>query len=103
MHRDLNLGRIIIYITYFLIGLAEVLLILRFILEFLGANGAAPFAMWVYDSTDILLLPFRGLFPIERLTKTFVIDFSTLFAVLVYGFLSYIVEGVINYTDRRRA
>ncbi|HRJ05998.1 MAG TPA: YggT family protein [Candidatus Saccharibacteria bacterium] len=69
----------------FFIGLAEVFLGLRVLLRLFNANSNIGFVQWVYDSSDVLLDPFRGIFTAREIAPGNVVDFSALFAMLVYG------------------
>lgn len=59
---------------------------LRFILKMFGANTGNDFVNWVYESSAEILGPFRNIFPSANLDG-FVIEFSTIFALLVYSIL----------------
>ncbi|OGK18367.1 hypothetical protein A3G67_03690 [Candidatus Roizmanbacteria bacterium RIFCSPLOWO2_12_FULL_40_12] len=74
---------------------------LRVILKLFGANAAAPFANWVYETSAPLLIPFQGLFPTPRLTGGFVIEFSALFALLVYAFISYALTELVSFVNHQ--
>jgi uncharacterized protein YggT (Ycf19 family) len=67
------------------VGVAEVLLALRVLLRLFGANPDVDFVQWVYTSSGVLLDPFRGIFEAKAVAANSVIDFSALFAMLVYG------------------
>lgn len=71
----------------FFVGVAELFLGLRVLLRLFGANPQAAFVQWVYDSSGMLLDPFRGIFPAKTLAANSVVDFSALFAMLVYGLI----------------
>jgi uncharacterized protein YggT (Ycf19 family) len=86
-------------------NLVEGLLLLRMTLKLFGARTVAPFVSWVYQTTDPLLTPFAGMFPTPSLTGGFVIEFSSLFALMVYAFIGYAsVEliGTLAYRGQRR-
>lgn len=88
-----------------IIGAIEFFLGLRFLLRLLGANAEAPFVSWIYEMSAPLLAPFEGIFPSARV-EGLVFDFTTLFALLVYVFIGYLIlEAVayISYAARRRA
>ena len=61
-----------------------VVLSLRFFLMLAGANTVAPFVVWVYELTDNLMTPFRGIFPTPSLGGRSVIDIPALTALAVY-------------------
>lgn len=81
-------------------GVVQFFLALRFILKFFGANPAAPFARWAYATSEPLLQPFRGIFLSPVLEGQFVIEFSTLFALLVYSVIAYFLLELLSYIYR---
>lgn len=81
-------------------SLVGVLLMFRFVLKFFGANPSTPFVDFIYQNTQPLLAPFLYAFPTPSISGRFVIEFTTLFALFVYAFISYIIEEVLNIFDR---
>jgi uncharacterized protein YggT (Ycf19 family) len=77
--------------------LVEALLGLRVILKFFGANPATPFVNWVYETSEPLLTPFSGMFPAPVIEGRFVLEFSTLFALIIYGLIAYLLIALIEY------
>ncbi|MBI2465173.1 YggT family protein [Candidatus Shapirobacteria bacterium] len=75
-----------------ILGIVEFLLGLRIILKLFGASSAAPFVTWVYETTQPLLVPFIGAFPSPRIEGGFIIEFSSLFALIVFAFIGYLVD-----------
>src|SRR5260370_14806023 len=84
--RRANIRRRIRTITYFVLGVLEVILLLRLLLRLLGANEVSGFVMFLYNLSHIFVPPFNGLFTPHPLAPT-VFQSSTLFALLVYHFL----------------
>ena len=86
MTKDTTLYRstqIIWYIFYIL----EALLLFRFVLKLLGANGAAGFTQMIYAITALPLAPFRFVFGTNSVGSS-IFDWSTLLAMLVYYFVA---------------
>lgn len=83
----------------FLFGLIEGLLGLRVILKLFGANASAPFVNWVYEISKPLLAPFKGAFPAPALQGGFTIEFTALFAMLVYGLIGYLLLELVGQTN----
>lgn len=77
----------------FVIGLAEVILLLRIVLRLFAANPNAVFVHWVYAMSDTLLLPFRGIFPSAVIEKAYVLDFTAMFALIIYA----LIGGLLAY------
>lgn len=79
------IGRFIAGLINFFVAIAEIFLGLRVVLRLFGANSSNTFVQWIYDSSDVLLQPFRGIFPTAQINANSVVDFSALFAMLVYA------------------
>lgn len=71
----------------------------RFILRLFGARSDAPFVQWIYETSEPILAPFVGIFPAAVADGRFVLEFSTLFAIIVYGLLGYLLIELVNYID----
>ncbi len=84
-----------------IVTLIEALLAMRIILRFLGANRETPFVRWVYDNSDPLIAPFRGIFPNPVIESQFVIEFSTIFALIIYAFIGYLIIEVVEFLNQR--
>ncbi|MCX7842013.1 MAG: YggT family protein [Clostridia bacterium] len=73
---------------YYVLGVIEVLLTLRFIFMLLGANARSGFVAFLYSVTNIFAAPFSGIFnPFVTggLVSRSVFDPATLVAMLVYA------------------
>jgi YggT family protein len=95
------MSKILRELTSFVFGLVEISLIFRFILKLFGASERAGFVAFVYENTEVLLGPFQFAFPTESISGRFVIEFTTLFAIFVYAFVSYLVQELLDFMDRR--
>ncbi|AHB42133.1 hypothetical protein RAAC3_TM7C00001G0271 [Candidatus Saccharibacteria bacterium RAAC3_TM7_1] len=82
-------------ITAFLV-LVEVFLGLRLLLKLFGANASNGFVNWVYEMSGALLEPFRNIFPIKVFENTYVFEFSTLFAMVMYGVVALLLVGLLD-------
>lgn len=90
------LKRYILTLSDIVIGLVEFLLIIRVLLKFLGASTQAPFVRWIYETTTPLLSPFEGMFPASSLTTNFVLEVSTLFALITFALIGMVIETIIH-------
>ena len=84
------------YFTFVLIVLTIAVFLLLF-----NADPDAGFAAWIYRSADRAMEPFRGIFPTETAGNGSVIDFSILFAMIVYGILAGLVHSLVSFFDRK--
>lgn len=80
----------------FVVGVIELLLVLRFTFKLFGANVAAPFVRWLYETTQPLLNPFRNIFPAPQFEGRFLIEFTTLVAIIVYMLFAYLILELIS-------
>ena len=51
---------------------------------------------WVYDTSEPLLNPFREMFNTERTPEGFVIEISSLFALLTYMFVAFFAQELLD-------
>jgi uncharacterized protein YggT (Ycf19 family) len=73
----------------------EILLLFRFTLKLLSANQEAAFVRWIYETSQPLLAPFENIFP-TVVESGVVIEMSTLFAIMVYAIVSYLLIMLIE-------
>lgn len=79
--------RIIGVLINIVLGIVEILLVLRLIFEALAAR-LAPLVVWLYGVTAPLVAPFVGIFPNWRFGSS-VIDAAALVALIVYALVGY--------------
>jgi len=73
---------------WFLFGVLEALLGLRFVLKLIAANPDAGFTRFVYSVTDVFMAPFAGL-TAEPSAGGMVLEIPVLVAMLAYGLLAW--------------
>jgi uncharacterized protein YggT (Ycf19 family) len=76
----------------FIIGIIQLILVLRFIFQLLNANEGAAFAQLIYNLSQPLLLPFAAIFPNITLSNGFVVELSTIVAIIVYGVVGMLLK-----------
>jgi hypothetical protein len=91
LHRA-NIRSWITRITYFVLGVLEVVLLLRFLFRFLGANQDSDFVMFLYNLSHVFVAAFNGIFSDQALGKS-VFETSTLIAMIVYALLAW---GIVS-------
>lgn len=79
-------------VIWYILGIVEVLLTLRFLLKMVGANPASGFTNLIYTLSDPLALPFRGVVA-PMVSSTSVFEWSTAIAALVYLLLA---QGIVK-------
>ncbi len=82
------------------LGIIETILGLRLILRLFGANASVSFVDWIYRTSTPLLAPFNGIFPTPSLTDRFVLEFTTIFAIVVYAILAYFIVELIQFSNK---
>jgi len=84
-------------LVHFFVSVAEVLLLLRVVLRFFNGNPDASFVHWAYATTNTLLEPFRVIFTSAgTVSRGWVVDFPTLFAMAVYALAGYLALGLVD-------
>jgi YggT family protein len=91
----MNLAYLVKAIVNFMLAIIGSLLGLRFLLKLFGANSSNSFVNWIYESSAEILGPFRNIFPNPNLDG-FVIEFSTIFALFVYGLIGMLAFYAID-------
>ncbi len=80
-------------------AIVEGFLGMRLLLKLFGANPGAGFVSWIYEMSDVLMQPFRGIFPAKVFENQYVVEFSTLFAMLIYAIIALLLLWVINWAS----
>ena len=75
-------------VVWYILGVLESLLAIRFILKLLAANPVAGFTSFIYSITYPFVAPFLGVFRISRIVPGSVFEWTTLLAMLVYWLLA---------------
>jgi len=94
-------SRFLVLFLYAITIVAIVLLVIAFFLKLFGASPEASFTQWVYKSAGRVLEPFRGIFPAVEGESGSVLDFSILFAILMYGIAALAIHSLIEWLDRK--
>ena len=83
-------------LLYIFLVIVEVVLLLRFVLRLFAANASVGFVQWVYQTSDELLAPFRGIFPDQVFKSAFVLDLTTVFAMIIYAVLVMVLLYIVD-------
>lgn len=87
-------------IVYYIFGVIEVLLAIRFVFGMFGANMAAPFVRFIYNLTDVFMVPFNAIFATQQLEgATF--EWSVLVAIVVYALIAWGLVALIHAVSPR--
>ncbi len=86
---------------YYIMGVVNVLLLLRLIFQAFGANRGSPIVALIYSLTGALLAPFRGIFDIAAAGES-VIDPAIFVAMIIYALLAKGLVELLYLLTRRR-
>jgi hypothetical protein len=81
-------------LVYWLFGLIEGLIAIRFVLKALGANPSAGFAEFIYGITGVLVAPFMGLFGNPQAQGS-VLELNSIVALIVYALLAWLIGRLV--------
>lgn len=83
--RRANIRRNIATTIYFILGVLEVILGLRFVFRLLAANEGSGFVAFLYNFSYFFVAPFQGIFNDQNPAGSSVFEVSTLVAMLIYA------------------
>lgn len=75
-------------VVWYLLGLLEILLGMRFLLRLMGANPEAGFTSFIYGLSGVFTAPFQAVFRNARVEGS-VFEWTTLLAMLVYFIIAW--------------
>jgi uncharacterized protein YggT (Ycf19 family) len=74
---------------YFILGVLEVIMGLRFIFRLLGANQGNGFISFLYNLSHPFVMPFNGIFNDQAIGSASVFELSTIIAMLIYALIAW--------------
>ncbi len=81
-------------LIWLFLGILEAFIALRIGLKLIGANPDSPIVSLIYGLTFLFLLPFEGMTATPS-AGGMVLELSSLFAMLIYALLAWVVERVV--------
>jgi len=81
-------------VTYFIFGLLEGLIAIRFLLKLFGANPNAPFTALMYGVTEPFIAFFRNIFPASN-SGVGVLEPEAVMAFIIYALLGWAIGQVV--------
>ena len=90
------------HVTYFLLGVIEVLLIFRLILSLFGANRDNPFASFIFDVSGVFAAPFFTLFNYEPSYGVSVLELGTMIGMAVYAVVAAGIVALLRIPGRSK-
>jgi uncharacterized protein YggT (Ycf19 family) len=90
-----------VQLVWFITGLVDVLVALRFGMKLLGASTVSEFTRFIYGVTEPLVAPFKGIFPTTG-QGTYIFEPSSLVAIVIYALIGWgIVSLIVIMTTPR--
>jgi uncharacterized protein YggT (Ycf19 family) len=90
------------WIIYTILGVVDVMIILRVLFKALAANADAGFTSFVYGVTDPLVAPFQGIFGTPQASNGSVFELSSVVAIVVYALVAWVIVQVASVAGRQR-
>lgn len=87
-------------VVWFIAGVIEVLIAVRFVLLMFGANAQAGFVKFVYGVSDIFMAPFAAIFGTSRVEGA-TLEWSALVAIAVYALIAWGIVKLIGVVSPR--
>jgi hypothetical protein len=81
-------------LVWLLFGILEAMIALRIGLKLIGANPDSPIVTFIYGFTSLFLYPFKDLIG-SPTTGNMVLELSSMFAMLIYGLIAWVLERTI--------
>jgi hypothetical protein len=75
----------------------ELFLAVRFVLHFFAVNPTNGFAQWVFNSTNGIVTPFRGVFTQTIIGHPHYVDLVTLFVMAAYVVVAVVLGALLGY------
>lgn len=91
----------VIRFVWFVAGLIDVLVGLRFLLKLFGASTVSPFVSLLYAMTAPLVAPFQGIFPVSG-SRTFIFEPASIVALVIYPLIALGAVSLIRILSQRR-
>jgi len=97
----LRVSRILAYIMYAWVLFGIAVITLRVFLLAFSANLSAPFAQFIYKTSNDYLQPFRGIFPPKPIGETGYLDIAALFAIIIYLFVAWFFSSIVAHVQNK--
>lgn len=94
--RSAGFSAVVAWAINLVFGLIILVLAVRLVLRLFAANPHAPIVAWVYATSAQLLDWFRGMFPDIVFGNGFVLELTTLAAIIVYGLICNLLLWIVN-------
>ena len=93
---------VLIRVVWFVFGVIEVLIAIRFVFELLGASLKAGFVQAIFAVSSIFMTPFVAIFPSPHVATGSIVEWSALLAIAVYALIAWGIVALIRAVNPRR-
>jgi uncharacterized protein YggT (Ycf19 family) len=90
-----------IQVVWWVVGLIDTLIAIRFLLKMFGANTASAFVSFMYALTDPLVAPFHGIFNTGSAGRS-VFEPESIVAIIIYTLIGWGIVSLIRLLARNR-
>jgi hypothetical protein len=87
-------------VIWFVVGVVDALLIIRFLLKLLGASLASGFVRFMYDLTAVMVAPFHGIFNTVASGRS-VLEPESVVAIAIYTLIGWGLAALIRLMTTR--
>ena len=84
-----------VQVVWFLAGLIDVIIAIRFVMKLLGANQTSGFVSFMYSISEPLIAPFRGIFGTPAAGGS-VLEPASLVAIVIYSLIGWGLVALIR-------
>jgi uncharacterized protein YggT (Ycf19 family) len=90
-----------IAIIWWVVGLLDTLIAIRFLLKLFGANTTAAFVRFMYDLTAPLVAPFHGIFNTTAEGRS-IFEPESIVAIIIYTLVGWGIVSLVRVLSRNR-
>ena len=92
----------VVAVIWWVVGLIDTLIAIRFLLKMFGANTGSAFVSFMYALTDPLVAPFHGIFNTAAAGRS-VFEPESIVAILIYTLIGWGIVSLIRLMARNRS
>jgi hypothetical protein len=89
-------------VVWFVFGVIEVLIAVRFVFKLLGANAEAAFVRSIYSVSDVFMAPFSAIFATKRVSEA-TFELSAIVAIAIYALIAWGLVALVEAVSPRRS
>ena len=83
-------------LAYLLTLLAQLLVALRFVLKLVDADSKNTFSKWIFENSELILQPFKGLVQEYYEIWGFNVELTSLVVIVCLGIIGYIISQMVK-------